>query len=141
MTNKVIILKLNVIVLGVAGTIDLIRGYMHTFNVRYAATEIAGIEPIADSLVLMVAFGISNFLTGFFYFLIIRKASQLAPTALLLISISYFLGSVAMRYQHITLESPFVGRYMMMVYLSVCFLVSVTYFLMPSGKQTNAIAS
>ena len=63
--NKQAALKVSRVVLVLAGILDLIRGYAHTFNIRYAAEYVAGIEPIPDSLVLMGAFGISNFLTAF----------------------------------------------------------------------------
>ncbi len=141
MSKKAIALKLNMIVLGLAGSIDLVRGYMHTFNVRYAATQKAGIEALPDSLVLMTAFGISNFLTAFIYFLILRKAPRLAPNILLLIPLSYALGAIAMKHQHVTMESPFVGRYLMMVYLSICFLSSVLYFVIPVEKQRKVLLS
>jgi len=46
------------------GSLDLIRGFMHTILIRYAATNIAGLDlstpQAGDLLVLMGSFGISN---------------------------------------------------------------------------------
>jgi hypothetical protein len=108
---------------------DIRRGFAHTFNVRYAAEHLAGIEPISDSLVLMGAFGISNFLTGFIYFLVLWKAKHLAPYILLVIPISYFIGGMGMNYQHVQMESAFIGRYIMAVYLSICLATGLLYLL------------
>jgi hypothetical protein len=128
-------LKISTIVLFLAGLMDIKRGFAHTFNVRYSAEHLAGIEPISDSLVLMGAFGISNFLTGFIYFLVIWKARPLAPYVLLLIPSSYFIGGMGMNYQNVEMESAFVGRYIMAVYLSICVVTGLVYLL--SRKNTH----
>ncbi len=135
MLTKERALHLSVIVLFLAATMDMVRGYMHTFQVKYAATHLAGIEPISDSLVLMSSFGISNFLTGFMYYLVIWKARHLAPYILLLIPISYVLGGLGMRYQNIQMESPFVGQYMMAKYLAICLITSLIYFVAQKKKS------
>ena len=123
-------LKVSKWVLGLAALVDIKRGMAHTFHVRYSAEFLAGIEPISDSLVLMGAFGISNFLTGFIYFLVIWKAKELAPFILLLIPISYFIGGIGIiKFQDVQMESPFIGQYMMRVYLLVCLTTSLIYFL------------
>jgi hypothetical protein len=121
--------RISNVVLLLAGVMDIRRGVAHTFNVRYSAEHLAGIEPISDSLVLMGAFGISNFLSGFIYFLVIWKAKHLAPYILLLIPICYFIGGLGMKYQDVQVESAFVGRYMMAVYLSICLITSLAYLL------------
>jgi hypothetical protein len=122
-------LKVCTIVLFLAGLMDIRRGFAHTFNVRYSAEHLAGIEPISDSLVLMSAFGMSNFLTGFIYLMVVWRAKQLAPYILLLIPLSYFIGGLGMRYQNVQMESPFIGRYIMAVYLSICLIASLIYLL------------
>jgi len=127
-------LKVCTLILFLAGLMDIKRGFAHTFNVRYSAEHLAGIEPISDSLVLMSAFGMSNFLTGFIYFLVVWRAKQLAPYILLLIPLSYFIGGLGMTYQNVKMESPFIGRYIMAVYLSICLITSLIYFL--SKKDT-----
>jgi hypothetical protein len=129
MLKKGTALKISTIVLFLAGLMDVRRGFAHTFNVRYSAEHLAGIEPISDSLVLMSAFGISNFLTGLIYFLVVWKAKQLAPYILLIIPFSYFIGGMGMRYQNVQMESPFIGRYIMAVYLGICLITSLIYFL------------
>lgn len=136
MLKKDLALKINVAVLFLAGLMDLIRGFMHTYNVRYAAENMAGIEPISDSLVLMGSFGISNFLTAFIYFLVIWKAKKLAPYVLLLIPISYFIGGMGIQYQNVVMESEFKGQYMMAKYLFICLLTSLLYF---TGRGEKAM--
>jgi hypothetical protein len=129
MFNKRILLKINVIILFLAGVMDIIRGYAHTFSVRYSAENRAGIEPIADSLYLMGAFGISNFLTGLLYFLVIWKARNLTPCVLLIIPISYIIGGLGVAYQNVQPEAPFVGQHIMFVYLSICLIAGLLYFI------------
>lgn len=136
MLRKEIVLTINVVVLALAGLMDIRRGVAHTFNVRYSAEHLAGIEPISDSLVLMSAFGISNFLTGLIYFLVVWKAKQLAPYILLIIPFSYFIGGMGMRYQNVQMESAFIGRYLMAAYLSICLIASLIYFL--SKRNPNS---
>ena len=129
MITKELSLKISSITLVLAGLMDLRRGYAHTYNVEYSAVNLAGIEPISDSLVLMSAFGISNFLTGLIYLLIVWKARQLAPYVLLLIPFSYFVGGLGMRLSNVQLESQFIGQYIMAVYLAICLLAGLQYFI------------
>lgn len=135
MLTKEKAIHLSVVVLFLAASIDMIRGFMHTFQVRHAAVNLAGIEPISDSLVLMSAFGMSNFLTGSIYYLVIWKARHLAPYILLLIPLSYFLGGMGMRFQNVQLESAFVGQYMMAKYLGVCLITALAYFVLARKKK------
>ena len=137
MLNRRKILKLNVIVLALAGLMDIRRGVAHTYHVRYSAEHLAGIAPIEDSLMLMGAFGISNFLTGLLYFLVIWKAKHLAPYVLMLIPLSYFIGGLGIKLQNIQPEGAFVGRYMMAVYLGICIVSSLLYFI--SKKETEQL--
>ncbi|NAS13039.1 hypothetical protein [Poritiphilus flavus] len=130
MFSKENILKLNVFVLFMAAIMDLIRGIMHTYGVKYAAVNLAGIEPIPDSLVLMGSFGISNFLTAFIYFLVIWKARELAPYVLIFIPISYVIGALGFtQFQNVPLEAEFLGQYLMKPYLIICAITALTYFL------------
>ncbi|MEL6560823.1 MAG: hypothetical protein AAFQ94_21695 [Bacteroidota bacterium] len=136
--NEKSMLKISAVVLFLAALMDVGRGVAHTYNVRYSAEYVAGIEPISDSLVLMVAFGISNFLTGFIYLLIIWKAKKLIPYILLLIPLSYLIGIIGMNYQKVMMESAFIGRYMMAVYLTVCLITGLLYFLVAYFSKTKA---
>lgn len=131
MLKKQYALNIASIILFAAGVMDLIRGYMHSYNVHHAAEKLAGIELSSDRvLVLMGAFGISNFLTGFLYFLIIFKAKDLVPYVLGLIPISYIIGSYGlMKISGVVMESPFVGQHIMRVYLSICLLTAIFYFI------------
>lgn len=129
MISKETALKVNLVILFLAGLMDINRGIAHTFRVRHSAINLAGIDPIPDSLVLMGAFGISNFLTGFIYFLIFWKAKHLAPYVLFLIPVSYLIGGMGMTYQQVKGEGQFIGQYMMAVYLTICLLASFIYLL------------
>ena len=52
----------------ILGSIDIIRGFMHTLLINFAATNIAGLDlstsQAGDLLQLMGAFGISNYISG-----------------------------------------------------------------------------
>lgn len=137
MLNTKIALKVNTIVLFLVGIMDIIRGFLHTFNIRWASANIAKIEPIPDSLQIMGAFGMSNFLTGFLFLLIFSKAKHLSPYVLLLIPFSYLLGIVGLRIENVTPNAEFNGQYMMMVYLGICALAAVYYFV-SSGLERKA---
>ena len=139
MIKKETAAKICTIILIMAGLMDLIRGFAHTFNVRYSAQHLAGIEPISDSLVLMSAFGMSNFLTAFIYFLVVWKANSLAPFILMVIPLSYFIGGLGMKFQNVQLESQFQGQHMMSVYLMVCFISGILYFLIAKLPTGNSI--
>ncbi|MEM1260364.1 MAG: hypothetical protein AAGC45_08645 [Bacteroidota bacterium] len=129
MRNNERLLNICAAVLFLAGLMDFIRGILHTFQVRYAAENLAQIQPTSDSLVLMGSFGISNFLTAFIYVLIVVKAKKLAPYVLLLVPVSYLLGGYGLlHYQRVLMESPFVGQYMMRYYLGICLVTSLVYF-------------
>ncbi len=138
MKNEKLALKLCAIILLLAGVMDIIRGFTHTFRVRYAAEYLAGIETNSDNLVLMSAFGISNLLTGLLFFLILWEARNLAPYVLFIIPVSYSIGSIGMGYSNVTLESEFKGQYIMTVYLSICLIAAVFYFVVVAiNKNKN----
>ena len=65
------------------GLYDLLRGFMHTYALHWSAVTIAGFNvdttPV-DQFFMLGTFGISNFLTGFIYLLISKRAPQLSPT-------------------------------------------------------------
>ena len=136
MQKKETAAKISTIVLFLAGLMDVIRGFAHTFNVKYSAENLAGIKPIPDSLYLMGAFGVSNFLTGFIYFLVLWKAKALAPYILLIIPVSYFIGGMGLRFQNVQPESQFIGQYMMFAYLSICLISGLFYLLSKNSSDT-----
>lgn len=136
-SNSLLILRFSNIVLLLAGIIDLLRGFTHTFRSRHAAANLAKIEMSSDSLVLMSAFGISNFLTGMLYILVVWKVKKLAPYILAIIPLSYLIGAIGMRYSNVVMESEFKGQYMMHVYLSVCLITAILYFLASVLKRNE----
>jgi hypothetical protein len=138
--NKKTALKLCSFVLLLLGVLDIIRGFTHTFRVRYAAEYLAKIEPTSDSLVLMSAFGISNFLTGFLYFLIVFKANKITPYVLTIIPISYMIGGIGMQYSNVVLESEFRGQHMMKVYLGICLLTAILYFTLSQIENKHKVS-
>ena len=83
------------------GCLDLIRGFMHTILLDFAATNIAGLDlttSLADDLLQqMGAFGISNTLTGIMHILIGWKALPLALIMLGVIPAVYAIGYVAIK--------------------------------------------
>lgn len=109
-------------ILAALGVVDLIRGVMHTYLSAYAATNIAGLDLSQNGqnlLVLMGAFGISNFLTGAIFLLVAVKARPLVPAVLGLIPLAYVVGLIGVRL-NASPQAAFPGRYMMVVYLLVC---------------------
>jgi len=81
------------------GVLDLIRGFMHTILLEYAAINIAGLDlssaVATDLLQLLGVFGISNYITGVMLILLGWKARSLALTMLGVIPAAYLVGVVA----------------------------------------------
>jgi len=122
------------------GMVDLIRGIMHTFLLRWSGVHIAGFDPVStpsDQFFLLGAFGISNFLTGFLYLLISRKARELSPYVLAIIPATYLLGVIGIGVAGVRAQADFPGKYFMMVYFAVC-LVTVAVFLMQRRADRKA---
>jgi len=119
-------------VLIAAGCMDLVRGFMHTFNIQHAAANIAQVDMtsamIGDFLVVMSAFGISNYLTGIFAIITGLKAKPLAPLFVAIIPLTYALGVVSMRLNAIAGTAAFSGQYMILVYMSICVLTALYYY-------------
>jgi len=123
-------LKLAVIVLVILGAMDLIRGFMHTFNIWWASENFAHMSQTADTMSLMNTFGISNYLTGVIYLLIARKAKELTPYILMIIPGTYGLGIIS---SHVTgvaamQTSAWNGKYMLFVYWAICLVAGINYF-------------
>ena len=133
MLNKSLSLKINTIILGVIALFDIIRGYMHTFNINYASANIAKIDPHPDAMYLLGVFGMSNFLTAFIYLIIIWKAKHITPYILLIIPFAYLVGIIGLKTEDVQMQSEFNGQYMMFGYFTICFLTSLIYF--TSKKQ------
>ena len=107
------------------GLVDLVRGAAHTFFIHWANDTFAHLDLSVngqDQLVLLSAFGISNWLTGFLFILIALKARAMSDAALLLILVAYGLGWLGMQYAGVSPNADFNGRYVMFVYFGVCAL-------------------
>lgn len=131
------IFRLPATVLFVLGVLDLIRGIMHTFLLRWAGVHVAGFDPVStpsDQFFMLGAFGISNFLTGFLFLLISRKARELSPYVLALIPATYLLGMIGIGVAGVQAQAVFGGKYFMMVYLALC-LATVAVFLVHRGAR------
>lgn len=131
------IFRLPAAVLFILGILDLIRGVMHTFLLRWAGVHIAGFDPVttpSDQFFMLGAFGISNFLTGFLYLLISRRARALSPYVLAIIPATYLLGMIGIGIANVNPQAVFGGKYFMMVYLALC-VATVAVFLAQRGAQ------
>jgi hypothetical protein len=122
-------LRVSIIYLWMIAILDLVRGFMHTFYINWANATFAQMEPNPDSLMMLGAFGISNILTGILYILILRKAKHLAPYVLTFIPFSYITGYIGLRLQNVQADSSFYGKYMMLVYLGLCILFAIYYWI------------
>jgi hypothetical protein len=131
-------LKIALVVLGIIAFMDLLRGYMHTFNIWYASENIAHMTQTADTMMLMNTFGITNFLTVFVYILIIVKAKELAPYVLTILPLSYLIGIISIKITGISQiqTAEWNGQYMMYVYLTLSFMVGLNYFV-ASMREKN----
>jgi hypothetical protein len=110
----------------VLGSLDLIRGFIHTFLLEFAATNIAGLDlstsQAGDLLQLMDAFGISNYLTGVMLILIGWRARPLALAMLGIIPVAYILGIIGIRINaadYAPSQAAWGGAVPMLVYLGI----------------------
>ena len=112
------------------GGLDLLRGFMHTFLLTWSATNVAKLNMAiesSDQVFLLGVFGISNFLTGFIYFLISKKARELSPYVLIIIPLTYLLGLIGIWSGNVHGQAAFEGKYFMLVYFSICIITFVTF--------------
>ena len=114
------------IVVIILGCLDIVRGFMHTIVLEYAATNIAGLDLstslAGDLLQLMGAFGISNYLTGTMLILIGWKARPLALLMLGAIPMAYAIGGMGIRINsaaYASSQADWGGIKPMLVYLTV----------------------
>jgi hypothetical protein len=112
------------------GGLDVLRGFMHTFLLTWSATNIAKLNMAiesSDQVFLLGVFGISNFLTGFIYFLVSKKARELSPYVLIIIPLTYLLGLIGVWSGNVHGQAAFEGKYFMLVYFSICIITFVTF--------------
>jgi len=133
------IYTLPAISLFVLGILDLIRGFFHTFNIRWAAENVARLDlSVAgnDQLVLLGSFGLSNFLTGIIFICISLKVKRIAPYIILFIPLSYALGIIGLKLSQVSREAAFNGQYFMFAYIGFCILVFIKFLY---DKRTEKI--
>ncbi len=129
MDDKTNIPKIISVIAIALGCLDLLRGFMHTFLIRFAATNIAGLDlstpQAGDLLVLMGSFGISNYISGLALILMGWKSRELAWIMLGVIPSAYLIGGIAIRFYSADLaisQSAWGGKPIMMVYMAICIL-------------------
>ena len=104
------------------GCLDLIRGFMHTFMLEFAALNIFGIDltgGVDNQMFLLGTFGISNYITGIMFILIGLKARHLVPIMLPVIPIVY-LGGTALISQTASPTAQLGGGSFMLMYFAAC---------------------
>jgi hypothetical protein len=109
--------------LSILGFVDLIRGFLHTYEVNWAANTFAKLDLSvvrSDQLTLLGTFGISNILTGLIYLLMSKKAKHLSPYVIGIIPLSYALGYAGLKVSGIHAKAALYGKYFMLVYLAAC---------------------
>ena len=117
----------------ILGCLDLIRGFLHTILLEFAATNIAGLDLstalAGDLLQLMGSFGISNYLTGIMLILIGWKARPLALAILGVIPVAYVIGIVGIKISsagYAPSQADWGGIPMMIVYLTISVIAFMT---------------
>lgn len=113
------------------GCFDIIRGLAHTVFVGHAATELAGLDLTGptgrDQVVLMIAFGASNFITGAALILLGLMQRFGALILLAAIPVAYGVAAASLSYWQVGLvgQGEFPGVNNMRVYLIVCVLTVI----------------
>jgi len=109
------------------GCIDLIRGFIHTFLLEFAALNIFVIDVsggVDNQMFLLGLFGISNYLTGIMFILIGLKARHLVPIMLPVIPIIYF-GGTALISRTASPTAQLGGGPYMLMYFALCIAASI----------------
>jgi hypothetical protein len=104
------------------GCVDLIRGFIYTVLLEYAAINIFVIDlsgSVSNQMLLLGVFGISNYLTGMMMILIGLKSRELVPIILPIIPTTYFLGTLLIS-RVATPTAQLGGGPYMLAYFAVC---------------------
>lgn len=121
----------------ILGCLDLVRGFIHTVLLEYAALNIMGLDLAVardDQLLLMGSFGISNYITGMMLILIAMKARNIVPYVFLVVPVSYLWGGFLI--SRVASSSARLGGLpMMMVYIAVCIVTFVAIVLWNYSKK------
>lgn len=104
------------------GCIDLIRGFIHTVMLEYAAINIFVVDlsgGVDNQMFLLGTFGISNYITGIVFMLIGLKARELVPIILPMIPATYFIGTAII--SRVAKPTAYLGGGpFMLIYFAVC---------------------
>ncbi len=125
------------IILTLLGFLDLVRGFMHTVILEYAAEFIMGLDLAVardDQLLLLGVFGISNYITGMMLILIGLKARNIVPYVFLVIPVSYISGSFLIN-RVASSSARLGGLPMITVYILVCIATFVAIVLWNYSKK------
>ena len=109
------------------GCVDLIRGFIHTFMLEFAALNVFEIDlsgGVDNQMFLLGIFGITNFLTGIMFILIGLKARHLVPIMLPVIPIIYFSGTILISRTANPTAQLGGGPYML-IYFAFCIAASI----------------
>ena len=131
--------KLSSTVLFIIGLVDILRGFMHTFVLTWSASNFAKLDLTngsGEQVFLLGVFGISNFLTGFIYLLISKKAKALSPYVLIIIPLTYLLGLIGIWSGGVRGAAAYEGKYFLIAYFAVCILTFISFIIQ---KKTNKI--
>lgn len=144
MKNEYRIPKFVSIVAIALGSLDLIRGFMHTILLEYAAANIAGLDLSSsvaiDLLRLMGSFGISNYITGLMLILLGWKARPLALTMLGAVPAAYLIGTVGIKFNTSTFaatQGDWGGLPMMIAYMVICIVTFAAGVIMAKRRRSN----
>ena len=119
------------------GCIDLIRGFIHTVLLEYAAINIFVIDTsggVENQMFLLGLFGITNYLTGIMFILIGLKARPLVPIMLPVIPITFF-GGTALVSRVASPTAQLGGLSFMMIYFVICIATSLAIFVIGIRKR------
>jgi hypothetical protein len=127
------------IIMTALGCLDLVRGFMHTVLLEYAAENIMGLDLLVardDQLLLLGTFGISNYLTGIMLILIAMKARNIVQYVFLAIPVSYLWGGFLIN-RVASSTARLGGLPMMTAYISVCIITFVAVLVWKNLKKSG----
>ena len=119
------------------GCLDLVRGFMHTVLLEYAAQNIMGLDLAVardDQLLLLGTFGISNYLTGMMLILVGMKARNIVQYVFLAIPVSYLFGGFLIS-RVASSTARLGGLSMMIAYIALCIGTFVAVLIWKNLKQ------
>ena len=122
------------------GCVDLIRGFMHTVFLEYAAINVFVIDltgGVSNQMFLLGIFGISNYLTGIIMILIGFKARELVPVLLPIIPTVYFLGTLLIS-RVADPNAQLGGGPFMLIYLAICIATFIAILVFNIKKKITS---